>query len=66
MGAGHVQIAAADVAGVLEVRGGADHAPVYPEALRPLALFVTRRARALLRQATREPLHPHLATARHF
>jgi hypothetical protein len=65
MGTGHVEVAGADVARVLEVRRRPDHAPVYPEPrLGPLAL--TAGPRPLLGQAAREPLDPHLARARHL
>lgn len=64
VGAGHVEISAADVAGVLEVRRSPDHAPVYPQPLLWPALSFAARPRALLRQATREPLHPNVPGAR--
>lgn len=62
----HVDVAAADVRRVPEVRGHADHAAVYPEPLvRPTAVspVVPRRP---WRQAARKTLYPELVVAGHL
>lgn len=67
LGDRHVDVAAADVRRMSEVRGDADHAPVYPEPLmRPAVVLspggIPGRPRC---QAAGEALHPELAVAGH-
>lgn len=68
----HVQVAAADVPGVLKVHRRANHAPINSEPL-PLsalgfvaALTLTPGAASLVGQAAGEPLDPDLAVVRHL
>lgn len=62
----HVDVTAADVRRMPEVRGHADHTPVYPEPLvRPAVVtpIVPRRSRG---QTARETLHPEFTVASHL
>lgn len=66
LGNRHVDVAAADVRCVSEIRGHADHAPVYPEPLMRPATVPPVVPRWPWRQAARETLHPELVVASHL
>lgn len=63
---GHVDVAAAYVRGVSEVRRDTDHAPVYPELLPLLLRPAVPRPRRPLGHAARETLHPEFAATGHL
>lgn len=65
LGDRHVDVAAADVRRVPEVRGHADHAPIYPEPLMRSAAAPSVAPSRLWCQAARETLHPELVVAGH-
>lgn len=66
LGDRHVDVAAADVRHVSEIRGDADHAPIYPEPLmRPGVVPSTGVPRRPWRQTAREALHPEFAVTGH-
>jgi len=62
----HVDVAAADVCCVSEIRGHTDHASVYPEPLMRPTTVPPVVPRWPWSQAARETLHPELVVAGHL